>query len=102
MNKEAQFHEIKQQAQQLIRTHQHREVTATTNYKTAGIYMIYVNHFVDDQFVPIYIGQAKDIQKRYKDHYTEILALNRLSYEEYKHYFFSKSPSLYEGRFKTS
>lgn len=34
-------------------------------------------------------------------HLSEIIALNRLSYEEYYKYFFSKSFSFYEGKFKT-
>lgn len=100
MNSELKFHEVKKEIQQLI--HQRKKVTSQTNYKIPGIYMIYINHFTDDKIIPIYIGQSTDIQKRYKDHYTEILALNRLSYDEYNHYFFSKSYSFYEGKFKTS
>src|SRR5699024_9094540 len=99
MNTESKFHKIKEQVQKLIH---HTEVTATTNYKIPGIYMIYIDHFIDDKFIPIYVGQAQDIQKRYKDHYMELLALNRLSYDEYRHYFFSKSYSFYEGKFKTN
>lgn len=102
MNNKSKFYEIKQEVQELIKTHEHKEITAVTKYKVSGIYMIYLDHFVDDKFVPIYIGQSKDIQKRYKAHYTELLALNRISYDEYKHYFFSKSSSFYEGKFKTS
>ncbi|MBR8645140.1 hypothetical protein KEH51_15735 [[Brevibacterium] frigoritolerans] len=62
--------------------------------------MIYIDNFTSEEIVPFYIGQAKDIQRRYKQHFEEILALNRLSYEEYKNYFYSGSSSYYEGKFK--
>ena len=53
--------------------------------------MIYIDGFESNEVLPIYIGKSIDIQKRYKQHYTELLALNRLSYEEYKKYFFLKT-----------
>ncbi|WP_394542160.1 excinuclease ABC subunit C [Priestia aryabhattai] len=92
---------IKYQVKQLIQENLYREVTPETNHTFSGIYMIYVDHFTSEKIVPIYIGQAKDIQKRYKQHLSEILALNRLSYDEYNKYFLSKSSSFYEGSFKS-
>lgn len=92
---------LKYQVKELIKDNLHRRVTSHTKYKISGIYMIYIDNFTNDKVVPVYIGQSKDIQRRYKQHYSEILALNRLSYDEYKHYFFSKSSSFYEGSFKS-
>ena len=74
------------------------EILPTTKIKKSGIYMIYINCFDDEKIIPIYIGQALDVQNRYKNHYQEILSLNRLSYEEYKQY---TEDGLYEGKFKS-
>lgn len=95
------INQIKLLAKRLINKNSHREVTSETKHNNSGIYMIYIDNFHSENIVPIYIGQAKDIQKRYKQHLTEILALNRISYEEYHKYFFSKSTSFYEGKFKS-
>lgn len=93
--------DVRAEVSQLIADNSYREVTSETKLNTSGIYMIYVDNFSDDNIVPIYIGQSKNIQTRYKQHLSEILALNRLSHEEYEKYFFSKSYSFYEGKFKT-
>jgi|GEM_PF-3486625 len=75
------------------------EVTENTKFKkTSGIYMLYVNKFDDDRIVPIYVGQTVDIQKRYSTHIKEILALNRLTKEEYMTY---QNDLFYNGRFKS-
>jgi hypothetical protein len=95
------FNIIKSQVKQLIQENLYREVTTETKHNISGIYMIYVDKFTSENIIPIYIGKAKDIQKRYKQHYTEILALNRLTYEEYHKYFFINSHSFYEGKFKS-
>lgn len=94
------INEIKQKVKKLIQDNLHREVSPETKHKVSGIYMIYIDHFTSNNIVPIYIGQSKDIQSRYKKHFTEILALNRLSYDEYRKYFFSKNKSFYDGKFK--
>lgn len=91
------FIEIKNAVLETIRASA-EEVLPTTKIKKSGIYMIYVDCFDDEKVIPIYIGQSNDIQKRYKSHYQEILALNRLSYEEYKKYTQS---GLYDGAFKS-
>lgn len=96
------FNDIKYQVQQVININESNEVTADTKYRTSGIYMIYIDNFSSEKIIPIYIGRANDIQTRYKQHFQEIIALNRLSSEEYKEYFFSKSYSFYEGKFKSS
>lgn len=94
------FNFIKNKVNQLIQDNLYREVTPETKHNYSGIYMIYIDNFASDKIVPIYIGQAKEIQKRYKKHFSELIALNRLSYNEYYNYFFSKSSSFYEGNFK--
>jgi len=101
MDSKMKFDEIKFEVNTLIKKNSQREVTPKTKSNISGIYLIYIENFTSDEIVPIYVGQAKDIQKRYKQHLTEILALNRLSFEEYHRYFFSKSSSFYEGKFKT-
>lgn len=93
--------DVKTEVRQLIADNSYREVTSETKLNASGIYMIYINNFSNDSIVPIYIGQSKNIQTRYKQHLSEILALNRLSHEEYEKYFFSKSHSFYEGKFKS-
>ncbi|UOQ84613.1 excinuclease ABC subunit C [Gracilibacillus salinarum] len=95
------INQLKDQVEKNIEDNSHREVTPQTQYNVSGIYMIYIDDFKNDKVVPIYIGQSKDVQKRYKRHYSELLALNRLSYDEYKKYFFSKGSSFYEGNFKS-
>ncbi|PGT19298.1 excinuclease ABC subunit C [Bacillus cereus] len=92
---------IKFQVKQLIQDNLYREVTPETKHNISGIYMIYIDNFISEKSVPIYIGQAKDIQRRYKQHFEEIIALNRLSYDEYHKYFFFESGSFYEGSFKS-
>ncbi|MEG9298050.1 excinuclease ABC subunit C [Mangrovibacillus sp. Mu-81] len=96
------INDVKSMVNKLIEEHSDKEITPDTNYKISGIYMIYIDKLTSDKMVPIYIGQSKDVQKRYKVHLSEILSLNRLSYENYYNYFFSKSNSFYEGRFKSS
>ncbi|MGJ7912621.1 excinuclease ABC subunit C [Neobacillus sp. LXY-1] len=91
---------IKYQVKQLIQDNLYREVTPETKHNISGIYMIYIDNFTSEKIVPIYIGQAKDIQRRYKQHFSEILALNRLSYDEYHKYFFSRTSSFYDGKYK--
>ncbi|HDR7612510.1 TPA: GIY-YIG nuclease family protein [Bacillus mycoides] len=91
---------IKFQAKQLIQDNLYREVTPETKHNISGIYMIYVDNFTSEKIVPIYIGQSVNIQTRHKQHFKEIISLNRLSYDEYYEYFFSKSHSFYDGSFK--
>ncbi|WP_210367881.1 hypothetical protein, partial [Bacillus sp. REN3] len=65
--------DVKKSVNKLIEEHSNREITPDTNYNTSGIYMIYIDNFTSDKMVPIYIGQSKDVQKRYKVHLSEIL-----------------------------
>ena len=90
------FESLKEEIKELI--HNKLEVTPHTKAKTSGIYMIYIDNFDDDKVIPIYIGKSNDIQRRYKDHYCEILSLNRLSYDEYREY---NDLGIYEGEYKS-
>ncbi|MDQ0975998.1 hypothetical protein QFZ31_005876 [Neobacillus niacini] len=99
-NKVREIDDIKYQVKQLIQDNLYREVTPETNLNVSGIYMIYIDNFTNEKIVPIYIGQAKNIQNRYKQHFEEIIALNRLSYDEYHKYFFSRKASFYDGKYK--
>ncbi|MEH7115125.1 hypothetical protein V7124_22600 [Neobacillus niacini] len=92
--------EIKYLVKPLIQENLYREVTPETKHSYSGIYMIYIDNFTSDKIVPIYIGQEKDIQRRYKKHFSEIMALNRLSYDEYYNYFFSRSSSFMKAILK--
>ncbi|MFV5897064.1 MULTISPECIES: zinc-ribbon domain-containing protein [unclassified Bacillus cereus group] len=94
------IHNIKFQAKQLIQDNLYREVTPETKHNISGIYMIYIDNFASEKIVPIYIGQSINIQTRYKQHFKEIVSLNRLSYNEYYEYFFSNAHSFYDGSFK--
>ncbi|MDT8860992.1 hypothetical protein N0O92_12185 [Alkalihalobacillus sp. MEB130] len=102
MERKRTIDDIKSQVQNLIQENSHREVTSESKHNLSGIYMVYVDNFTSEMVVPFYIGKSKDIQRRYKQHFTELSALNRLSYDEYYKYFFSKSISFYDGTFKTT
>ncbi|HDX9577080.1 TPA: excinuclease ABC subunit C [Bacillus pseudomycoides] len=92
--------DIRKQIKDLIQNNSHREVTFETNHKISGIYMLYIDHFTSDTIVPFYIGQTIDIQKRYGNHLKELMALNRISYEEYREYFFVHNSPYFNGSYK--
>lgn len=80
------------------------EITSSTHINTSGIYMIYLDDFSDDKIIPFYIGQTHNFQNRHKQHFQEILSLNRLSYETYKKMFFyneNHKGCFYDGSFKS-
>ena len=93
------FESLKAYIMDLIKNNKDNELTPDTKCNKSGIYMIYINNFNDNKILPIYIGEAKNLQKRYKDHYQEILCLNRLTYDEYKWSFIDKN--FYDGHFKS-
>ncbi|MFA9424477.1 MAG: GIY-YIG nuclease family protein, partial [Sedimentibacter sp.] len=74
------------------------EITNQTDYKNAGIYMIYIDNFSDEKIIPFYIGQTKNFQRRYKEHLSEIMALNRLDCDYYNALLVNK---FYDGSLKT-
>ena len=73
-----------------IRSNRCIEITRHTNYQSAGIYMTYIDNFDDDNIIPIYIGKSNDLQRRYKQHLTQIMALNRLDSDFYNDLLFKK------------
>lgn len=99
------FNSLKQKVVNLIKQNIGREITHNSEVKKNGIYLIYVDDFSDDKVIPFYIGQTVNIQERYKQHYMELLALNRFCYEVYESNLFRESfhsgiASYYEGHFK--
>ena len=82
----------------LIKEHKACEVLCNTNYRSAGIYMIYVDNFQSDKIVPFYIGQTGDFQRRHKQHMTELMSLNRLNRECYQ---YALLKDLYNGSART-
>lgn len=74
---------VKEIVVETIKSNSCMEITNQTNYKNAGIYMIYIDNLNDDNIIPIYIGKSKDLQGRYKQHLSEIMALNRLECDFY-------------------
>lgn len=81
-----------------------KEITSTTQFVSSGIYMIYLEDFTDNKIIPFYIGQTHNFQNRHKQHFQEILSLNRLSYETYKQMFFyseNHKGCFYDGSFKS-
>ena len=95
------FDRIKRNVQKAISQPENSEITSETDYKSPGIYMLYIDDFSDNRVVPIYIGRSADIQKRYKNHFSELATLNRLPYNEYKKYCMNNMGSFYNGRYKT-
>ena len=108
------FNHIREEIVELINTST-KIVTNKSDYKTCGIYVLYVDNFSDERIIPIYIGKVnketknRTFQNRYKEHVTQIMSLNRYSYEVYKCNFidnlykkdiFGNEYSFYDGNFK--
>ena len=67
------FEEIKNKVKKIIKDRNVEEINNNTDSKNIGIYMIYIDNFNDDKFIPIYIGQTgygknRNFQNRYKEH----------------------------------
>lgn len=96
------FKQIKNKVKKIIDSNNNIEVKYNTNNKDKGIYMLYIDNFDDDKIIPIYIGQTgsgenRNFQLRYKEHFQEIMALNRLQYEYYKNLLLER---FYDGHYK--
>lgn len=89
------FEQTRSSIQSIIRTNRKNEVTRDTNICKGGIYILFVDCFEDDTIIPFYIGQTGNFQKRHKQHFSEIMALNRLNRECYEYALFD---DLYNGR----
>jgi len=92
------FNSLKAKVLATIQENSHMEITNKTNFKDSGIYMIYIDNFTDEKIIPIYIGQTINFQKRYKQHLSEIMTLNRF---EYDHYISLLFDGFYEGHYKS-
>ena len=88
---------IKKQVLDIISENNHIEITNTTNLKTGGVYMLYVDCFDSKKIIPFYIGETENFQQRHKDHLLEVLSLNRLHTECYIQALLS---GLYNGKYK--
>ena len=91
------FEEIRDKVFEIININKHNEVNRKTDIKKSGIYMLYVDCFDDDKIIPFYIGQTNNFQERYKQHFCEILSLNRLDYSCYK---YALLKGLYNGHYR--
>lgn len=91
------FEEIKCKVLEIINKNKENVVDRKTNIKKSGIYMLYVDCFDDDKIIPFYIGQTNNFQERHKQHFIEILSLNRLDYRCYKYALLKR---LYEGHYR--
>ena len=99
------FDILKNEVMCLIHDHADKEVTAKTEYRNSGIYLLYVDSFDDTCIIPFYIGQTVDFQKRHKEHVTDVMEINRMDYKTYYSQFMYSSQfdgisSRYNGRFK--
>lgn len=81
--------EIRREVLSIIEHNKANEITRHSNVRSAGVYMLYVDCFQDDSIIPFYIGQTSDFQERHKQHFTEVMALNRLDRECYKYALFA-------------
>lgn len=94
------FLEVRESIQSIINS-SNAFVTANTNWKIPGIYLIYIQSPNHDKIIPFYIGQSQDIQRRYSKHLENLLAVNRIHPDIYKELFFEQTPSYYGGAFGT-
>lgn len=91
------FDSIKRKVLNIICENKDKEITRKTNIIKSGIYMLYVDCFEDDSIIPFYIGQTNNFQKRHKQHFTEVLSLNRLDNSCYK---YALQKGLYNGNYR--
>jgi len=91
------FFDVKKKVEQLIRENKHREVTRFTNHKEPGIYMLFIDDFSDNKILPFYIGQTDNFQRRHYEHLSEVMAINRLTYDYFENYLIN---NYYDGQYK--
>lgn len=91
------FNEIQECVLDIVEKNKKKQVTSSSNLDTAGVYMLYVDDFTDERIIPFYIGQTDNFQERFKQHYTQLLALNRLKKSCYE---YALRKGLYSGRYR--
>lgn len=83
------FEQTRSKVLSIIEQNKSSKITVDSENHTAGIYMLFVDCFEDDRIIPFYIGQTSNFQKRHKQHFTEVMALNRLNRECYRYALFA-------------
>lgn len=101
MNMISTFESVKEKVLKIIDDNKSNEITRKTENLQKGVYMLYVDDFSDDKIIPFYIGETgkgdANFQERYKTHFCELIALNRLEYNYYKTTIYN---GYYTGRYK--
>ena len=84
-----------------ISNHNFEEINEVSNITSRGIYLIYIDEFLSNTILPIYVGQTENFQKRYKEHISKLLTLNRIDYNTLKEQLdtFSDIFSVFEGNY---
>ena len=91
------FEDAKEEIIKLIKDK--NEITNRTDFKTGGIYLLYVDNFDSEKIIPAYIGKTHNFQERHKEHLKEILSINRLTKKNHTSAIISK---YYEVHYKSS
>ena len=78
------FEEILSKLKNYISNCNFEEINEVSNVTFGGIYLIYIDKFLSDKILPIYVGQTENFQKRYKEHFSKLLVLNRIDYKTLK------------------
>lgn len=84
-----------------ISNHNLEEINEVSNVTSRGIYLIYIDEFLSNTIFPIYVGQTENFQKRYKEHISKLLTLNRIDYNTLKEQLdtFSDIFNVFEGNY---
>ena len=84
-----------------ISNHNFEEINEVSNITSRGIYLIYIDKLLYNTILPIYIGQTDNFQKRYKEHISKLLVLNRIDYNTLKEQLnnFSDIRNVFEGNY---
>lgn len=95
------FDETLEKVKQYIFNNNFQEITEVTNITTSGIYILYIDQFLSDTIIPIYVGKTSNFQERHKEHLKHLLALNRLDYEmlSYQLNNFNNIRTIFEGKY---
>ena len=84
-----------------ISKHNLEEINEVSDVTSRGIYLIYIDEFLSNTILPIYVGQTENFQKRYKEHISKLLTLNRIDYNTLKEQLdtFWDIVNLFEGNY---
>ena len=95
------FEESLSKLKNCISSHNLEEINEVSNITSRGIYLIYIDKLLYNTILPIYIGQTDNFQKRYKEHISKLLVLNRIDYNTLKEQLndFSDIRNVFEGNY---